>query len=338
MLFSSMEQDLRDIRDRLMGKPKKSKPENISIKPSEASSLLAEEINQPVDFSGINQLDVNKEKPLATVANEPVLEEKEVENIENINSEYGIPHVVGEVESVEDINPEADISPVTSEPVMPATAVPETKLDDYDQGPKKSKAKLFGLLFLILLVLIGGSYFIYSSYMQKEKDEEAALINELERQKLEAEEEAAQEEIIPESEYVVDNTAEIQAQKANDALRLERVANFANTLIQYSLEMNTSFPVSATYTKLNEANAVSDLMRKALVRSKQEESLLLDPKNPEFYFAYRSLDGKEFEFTARMEIIADHDCAQEDFDKGGICIYKYIMDEEMIISVQNILK
>lgn len=338
MIFSSMEQDLKEIRDRLMGKPKKSKSENISIKPSEASSLLAEEINQPLNSPEINPLDVNKEKSSVAVVKEPVSEEKEVENIDNINSKYGTSDVVAEIENVEDVNLETETPSVVPETVVPMATVPEAKPGDYDQRSQKSKAKFFGLLLLVLLIVAGGSYLIYSSYMQKEKDEETALVNELERQRLEAEEEVAQEEIIPESEYVVDNTAEIQAQKANDALRLERVANFANTLIQYSLETNTSFPVSATYIKLNEANTVSDLMRKALVRGKQEESLLLDPKNPDFYFAYRSLDGKEFEFTARMEVVADHDCAQEDFDKGGICVYRYVMSQEMITSVRNILK
>jgi hypothetical protein len=338
MIFSSMEQDLRDIKDRLMGKPKRSKPENISINPSEASNLLAEEINQPLDFPGIHPSDTNKEKPLTITPNKDVSEERESKDIENISSGYGASQIVAEIENIEDINLETEAPSAVPEMVAPMATISETKPGDYDHIPQKSKAKLFGLLLLVLLIVAGGSYFVYSSYMQKERDKEDALIEELARQNLEAEEKAAQEEVLPESEYFIDNTAEIQTQKANDALRLERVSNFANTLIQYSLETNTAIPVSETYSKLNETNAISDLMSKALARDKQEESILLDPKNPEFYFAYKSLDGKEFEFTSRMEAVADHDCAQEDFDRSGICVYRYVMDEEMIASVKNILK
>lgn len=330
MLFRSMEQDLKDIRDRLMGKPKRPEAENASINFSGKNGLLPEEADKPLGFSVVDQSDTNKEELLETIAPEVVARQDEVEHVKEDSRNSDSVPIVSEI-------PEPVTSDITGPNISENSDSTIPEIDN--KIPKRSKIKTFGLLFLILLIFVAGVYFIYDGYIQKKEKDQDILSNELVNQNAEVKDEATpEEELIPESEYVIDNTAEIQAQKTNDAVRLERVSGFANTLIQYSLETNTAFPVSAKYVKLSETNAVSDLLRKALVRSKQDESLLLDPKNPEFYFAYRSLDGKEFEFTARMEIVADHDCAQEDFDKSGVCVYRYIMNEEMIDSVRNILK
>lgn len=335
-----MEQDLRDIKDRLMGKSREYKPEDIIIKPSEASSLLAEEINEPLSSPTTNQKNMSRENISTEGVNQPVSSGREFEKDEMGNSKLGDSDVVVEEENVEEVKQEEpNVATVISGPMTTPEAVLETEPNDYATSVKKSRIKSMGLLLLMALIFILLAYFLYSSYVQKEKDQENALVNESAEQNPAVEQEAlVPEEVLPQSEYIVDNSGEIQAQKFNDALRLERVSNFANALIEYCMETNTPIPISAKYVKLNEVNAISDLMRKALARDKQAEAILLDPKNPESYFAYRSLDGKEFEFTAKMEIIADHDCAEEDFKNSGICVYRYIVDEETVSSVQNILK
>lgn len=220
-------------------------------------------------------------------------------------------------------------------------------------GPKLSDAPLEGnsgskysswkkykflpviLLFVLIVLVLLYFYVIKGSFREEDS---SAVVNEPVVQEGIIEESKTVEEAVPESEYVVDNSLDIKAQRDNDAIRLSRLSDFSNTLIRYSMDTGVAFPVNENYVRLNEENSISAIMKKALLKYKKEDVSLIDPKDPDFYFAYRSLDGKTFEFTARMEIADDYTCEERDLKEKEICVYRFLMDESTISSVRNIIK
>lgn len=205
---------------------------------------------------------------------------------------------------------------------------------------KSKKKKLISVIIFIafLSVIFVDLYLYFSGKAARERNAEQQALIEKEEQAQSIEEGVSAEGDVPESEYVIDGSSIIKSRKENDAIRLSKLSDFANSLIQYSVENKIAFPVSENYAKLNEENNISSLMKKIGTRYKKGEDFLKDPSDPDFYFAYRSLDGETFEFTAQMEIAEDYDCEEEDMKKNNICVYRFVMDEITIDSVRNILK
>jgi Na+-transporting methylmalonyl-CoA/oxaloacetate decarboxylase gamma subunit len=113
------------------------------------------------------------------------------------------------------------------------------------------------------------------------------------------------------------------AQDVNDKLRAENLTRIAELAVVYHLEQKADLPITASYAKLNETNPVSQYLRQALSRYGQSAAILLDPKNPEFYYAYRSADGRSIELSARMENEAGRYC---EYGQSP-CIYKVAITE-----------
>lgn len=123
-----------------------------------------------------------------------------------------------------------------------------------------------------------------------------------------------------------DKNAEEKAAIANDVLRRKNLETITNTTIVYCLEEKVDLPISPNYTKLNENNPVSELVKEALKKYEKSEDLLIDPREPDFYFAYKSSDGRNIEFTARMEEKNSLYCEEEISE--GYCLFKEVLSEE----------
>lgn len=114
------------------------------------------------------------------------------------------------------------------------------------------------------------------------------------------------------------------AQDVNDELRVKNLARIAELAAVYHLEQKADLPVSPSLVKLSESNPVSDYLRQALARYGQAAEILLDPKDPDYYYAYRSADGRTIEFSARIENEDGKYCAYGQ----NPCIYKKTISAE----------
>lgn len=120
------------------------------------------------------------------------------------------------------------------------------------------------------------------------------------------------------------------AQNVNDKLRVESLINIAQLAVVYHLEQKADLPVSAGYVKLNEDNPVTEYLKDVLTKYGNSTGILLDPKNPDFYYAYRSSDGKNIELSARLENETGEYC-----DGGGSpCIYKKAITEAQMTEMR----
>jgi len=123
------------------------------------------------------------------------------------------------------------------------------------------------------------------------------------------------------------------AQEANDKLRRDNLSNIARLAAVYHLEQKADLPVSAAYAKLSEDNPVTEYLRDALTKYGASAEILLDPKNPDYYYAYRSADGKTIELSARLENEAGEYCVSG----TNPCIYKKMITEtEMAAMSENL--
>lgn len=112
-------------------------------------------------------------------------------------------------------------------------------------------------------------------------------------------------------------------QNANDAVRVSNLTALANLAAVYSLDQKADLPISKDYIRLDQDNPVSSFLKDAIGKYGKESSLLLDPLAPDFYLAYRSLDGKNIEFSARMEDTGAAYCAEQQ-----VCLYHKALTEE----------
>jgi len=123
------------------------------------------------------------------------------------------------------------------------------------------------------------------------------------------------------------------AQEANDKLRRDNLSNIVRLAAVYHLEQKADLPVSAAYVKLNEDNPVTEYLWDALTKYGASAEILLDPKNPDYYYAYRSADGKTIELSARLENEAGEYCVSG----TSPCIYKKMITEtEMAVMSENL--
>lgn len=107
--------------------------------------------------------------------------------------------------------------------------------------------------------------------------------------------------------------------ETRDGRRIFHLSIISTKLHSYK-KKNGIYPVSKTAVKLNENNYITNEIKSAI----SNEDIPLDPKNPEYYYVYKSLDGKNFELTARLENINNSKCDLEIKKDSGICIYKFL--------------
>ena len=101
---------------------------------------------------------------------------------------------------------------------------------------------------------------------------------------------------------------------ARDMRRKDDIDIIRFMIFKY-FEDHNQYPVSADMVKLNDKN--SSVYRN-LVPQYRENGLPMDPKDPDFYYSYKSTDGESFILTARLENLEDKDCKFQ----NNICIYK----------------
>lgn len=106
---------------------------------------------------------------------------------------------------------------------------------------------------------------------------------------------------------------ELNDVQKRDAKRKEDLKKIFLMVYNYKYA-NGSFPISSATTKLNQENGIV-----SGIRSANGEDLPLDPKDPEFYYGYMSLDGESFELSARLENLDDEGCDQR---IRSVCIYR----------------
>lgn len=100
--------------------------------------------------------------------------------------------------------------------------------------------------------------------------------------------------------------------QTRDAIRKKDLATIQTYLESYFTD-KAAYPISAKVAKLNDpASSVVT----ALV-PKYTAALPRDPKDPEFFYGYKSLDGKSYTMTARLENTADPEGKQE----GSVFLY-----------------
>jgi nitrogen fixation protein FixH len=117
-----------------------------------------------------------------------------------------------------------------------------------------------------------------------------------------------------------------------DATRIKSVNTLAKAVVIYHIEMRTDLPVSETYIKLNEVNPVTDYFKEALKKYGKSEDLLLDPRNPGYYYSYRSVDGQNIEFSAHLEDTGSERCANQD-----PCLFQVVLTAENIQDIEKYL-
>lgn len=114
-----------------------------------------------------------------------------------------------------------------------------------------------------------------------------------------------------------DGTRDLASKKAQDAMRKSSLSYIYSRLISYFDDHNDKYPISGDkMVKLNDKNSA---VYKELVPEYLSDDFMKDPKDPDSYFGYRSLDGKDFELTAVLENSADKDCIKT----NNLCIYKF---------------
>jgi len=113
-----------------------------------------------------------------------------------------------------------------------------------------------------------------------------------------------------------DGTLDLATKKAKDALRKSELDYINSKLISYFDDHNSTYP--KTGDKMVKLNDTSSAVYKELVPEYLTDDFLKDPNDPNAYYGYKSVDGKDFELTAVLENKDDDKCAMA----GNICIYK----------------
>ena len=94
--------------------------------------------------------------------------------------------------------------------------------------------------------------------------------------------------------------------------------SFISQMLERYKTKNGVYPMSYNSVKLNRSNQIIDEIELA----NKNASIPIDPKYPEYYYSYKSSDGKSFELSARLENPDDPNCDLKIKKENGICIYK----------------
>ena len=169
------------------------------------------------------------------------------------------------------------------------------------------------LVFLVLLVLV----FAICVFLFKDKVftsqienknvtfDENAVLSEDSKKNLETDYPEKEENTEP-VDFILDKLA-----KANDLERKSDLREIIIALVMYFND-NDKYPLSDDAIKLNDKN--SAIYKEFLIYLTEES--LKDPKDPEFYYTYRS-NGYFYELSARLENLGDKECKII----NNLCIY-----------------
>ena len=142
-------------------------------------------------------------------------------------------------------------------------------------------------ILIIVIVAVGGFFLFKDSIFAPEKEE-------------------------PKQEHLTEN--EKSEPEINDEKRKTDL-NEIKIALELCYDNDGKYPVSNELTKLNENSpAREELLKYA------NETLLEDPKSPEFYYGYKS-DGSFYELSAKLENLEDEEC---ELLNSNLCIYKIV--------------
>lgn len=104
----------------------------------------------------------------------------------------------------------------------------------------------------------------------------------------------------------------VETLQTRDLIRKKDLTTI-QTYLQSYFNDRGSYPISAALTRLNDSTSsvVTSLV------PKYTSALPLDRSDPEFFYGYKSVDGKTYTLTARLENTADPEGKQE----GALYIY-----------------
>jgi predicted esterase len=98
-----------------------------------------------------------------------------------------------------------------------------------------------------------------------------------------------------------------------DKRRVSDLNSISYMLLRYK-EQNGSYPVSPSVVRLDQDNEITREIKSA----NHNMDIPVDPDSPEYYYGYKSTDGKSYELSAVLEDKNDSRCRLE----GNLCIYR----------------
>lgn len=173
-----------------------------------------------------------------------------------------------------------------------------------------SKKRIVFLIFLVFIFAVG--MFLFKdkifTFQTENKDitlDKNTVLPENSIKKSETDYPGKKENTKP-ADFILDKFA-----KANDIKRKSSLREITVALMMY-FDDNGRYPFCIEGVKLNDEN--SSVYKELLVYLTEE--LLKDPKDPEFYYTYKS-DGSFYELSSRLENLEDKECKII----NNLCIY-----------------
>lgn len=177
----------------------------------------------------------------------------------------------------------------------PVTPLQESQNDDVHSmmppaRPKKSKLMLIlGVLLLIIIIVI----VVLLVFQARSKSTQSTLTNQTDLS-------FPPTASTPLTDTTNSTLPSASTSAGRDAQRKEDIRKISTLLAAYYAD-NQSYPISPSLDKLNELLSIT---AKALAPN-YTAKLPVDPLEPDYFYAYKSVDGKSYELTARIEDSVD---------------------------------
>lgn len=296
--------------------------EKVSDRDQSMKETISETIDSPEEFHKAASLQDDLDSVLKKTGNisSQELDELDIENISVQDIERKTPRVMEDPREVHQAISFAQRLQLTREKALEQEREFKKNLQAMqEQDPALAKKiKLVGVGIVVLLLVFAAVIVKNSSRDEGSTNTPLAVTKNTNT-------------TVPESDY---DKAKV-AQDVNDKLRVDTLNHIAQMAVVYHLEQKADLPVSAAYVKLNESNPVSDFLKDALSKYGSPAELLLDPKNPDYYYAYHCADGKNIELSARLENETGTYCQTG----SSPCIYKKTITEaEMQVMSRDLEK
>lgn len=186
----------------------------------------------------------------------------------------------------------------------------DSEINSLDNNGKINKKRLIFLVFLALVLSACVFLFKDKIFIFQTKNEDITLDKNTILPKDSVKESRTnyswKEENTKPADFILDKFG-----KANDVKRKSSLREIIVALMMY-FDDNGKYPSSIDGVKLNDKNSA---VYKELLIYLTEESLR-DPKDPEFYYTYKS-DGSFYELSSRLENLEDKECKII----NNLCIY-----------------
>lgn len=186
----------------------------------------------------------------------------------------------------------------------------DNKINSVDNNRKTNKKRLIFLVFLALVLSVCAFLFKDKIFTFQTENKDITLNKNTVLPKDSTKESETnyfeKKENTEPADFILD-----KFDKANDAKRKSSLKEISIALMMY-FDDNGKYPSSIDGVRLNDKNPA---IYKELLVYLTEESLK-DPKDPEFYYTYKS-DGSFYELSARLENLEDKECKII----NNLCIY-----------------